>query len=102
MHTIGSTITKLRQRRNWSQSRLAKELNVSTKTIKNWEADISDPSAEHIILLCRLFCISADSLLGISNNIIIDVSSIDPNDRMKLNAIIQAYIDACKFNTSQN
>ena len=97
MHTIGSTIINLRQRKNWSQRHLAKELKVSTKTIKNWEADISAPSAEHIIHICRLFCISADYLLGISNCLVMDISSIEPHDRIKLNSIIQAYIDACKY-----
>ena len=34
---IGTRILEMRQKLGWSQSRLAKELDVNVKTIKNWE-----------------------------------------------------------------
>ena len=40
---LGKRIFEMRQKLGWSQSRVAKELNVNVKTIKNWEGEVSDP-----------------------------------------------------------
>lgn len=41
---VGAKIVEMRQKLGWSQARLAKALNVNTKSIKNWENEVSDPS----------------------------------------------------------
>ena len=51
---LGQKIIELRKSRGWSQSELAKQLKISSKAVKNWEDDISDPSAECIQCNLRL------------------------------------------------
>ena len=88
-------IAKLRRRQGWSQTFLAKKLNVSDKTIKNWESNASAPSAENIIELANVFGISADNILGIASSSVIILDFLKPEDQKKLRAIFQAYISTC-------
>ena len=51
---VGAKIVEMRQKLGWSQARLAKALNVNTKSIKNWENEVSDPSLKNIVQLAVL------------------------------------------------
>ena len=89
---IGSRILEMRQKMNWSQARLAKELNVSVKTIKNWENESSDPSVKNIIQLTKIFSISSDYLLGIDNHCTIYLDSLSHDDQLCLRGMCQIFI----------
>ena len=41
--TIGARIRRLREARRWTQEQLADLLEVSTKTVSNWETGRNDP-----------------------------------------------------------
>lgn len=94
---INDIIKKLRSQKGWSQAFLASRLNVSCKTIKNWESGKSAPSAENIPELARVFSVSTDDVLGVSSSKIIILDSLMPEDQRKLRAIFQAYISCCKM-----
>ena len=51
-----------------SQKEVAKKLNVSNKTISNWENGKTFPSAEKITELCSLYGTSFDNLNFLPNN----------------------------------
>ena len=89
---IGERIAKLRYQQGWSQSMLGRMLHLSTKTIKNWEAGISDPSAENIILLSNIFSISSDYILEIDDDQSISLKGLSIQDQQIVKAMIQAYI----------
>lgn len=93
----GKRIIHLRNQRGWTQAQLAKKLGVSSKTIKNWETDVSDPSASNIIALTRLFFVSSDFILGITSTSYLNIDSASPADQKRLRAIFQAY-----FNTTDD
>lgn len=78
---LGKRIFEMRQKLGWSQSRVAKELNVNVKTIKNWEGEVSDPSVKNIIQLAQLFSVTADFLLGIDDRITIVVPALPKTDQ---------------------
>ena len=63
--TIGSCIKTLRIENKLTQEELAKKLFVSQDTISLWERDKSTPDAKAIVLLCKIFDVSADFLLCI-------------------------------------
>lgn len=89
---IGARIFEMRQKLGWSQSRLARELDVNVKTIKNWENEISDPSVKNIVRLTQLFSVTADYLLGIDDQTVIAVGSLSKKDQICLRAMCQVYI----------
>lgn len=89
---IGLRILEMRQKIGWSQSRLARELGVSVKSIKNWENEVSDPSVGNIVHLAKLFSVTADYLLGIDTQSTIVISSLSRQDQNCLRGICQLYI----------
>ena len=46
---------------------LARKLNVSVFAIRSWEQEKSAPSHEMLVRVCRLYQVSSDYLLGLSN-----------------------------------
>ena len=65
MH-IGSKIKELRKKNDMTQEKLAEYLNVSFQAISKWETGVAAPDLSLIVPLTRLFKVSADELLGIS------------------------------------
>ena len=89
----------MRLKLGWSQSRLAKELNVNVKTIKNWESDVSDPSIKNIVRLSQLFSITSDYLMGIDNQTVIAIGSLSKKDQICLRAMCQVFISNAMENS---
>ena len=65
--SIGERIKELRRDYNLSQAKLGDLLLVSQDTISLWENNKALPNTEYIILLCKMFDISADYLLGLQD-----------------------------------
>lgn len=61
---VGDRIRKLRTQQKLSQKELARKLDVSVTTIKNWENDSSDPCLDNIGTLSSIFNVTTDYLLG--------------------------------------
>lgn len=62
-HKIGNIISKLRKEKGWTQSELAKKLQVSDKAISKWESNRGDPSIEFFPRLAELFNVTIDYLM---------------------------------------
>ena len=59
-------IAELRMRKGkMTQAELAKEINVSTASISQWEKHPLTMSSKSIIKICQFFNVTADELLGI-------------------------------------
>ena len=52
-----------RRLKDWSQEDLAERLNVSRQSVSKWESGASTPELDRIAELCRLFDVSADTLI---------------------------------------
>ena len=66
MNKIGDRIRKLRISKRMTQGELAKELGVSPSTVGMYEQGRRQPDGEMLIKLCEIFSVTADSLLGVS------------------------------------
>ena len=65
--TIGERIKMLRKQNAMTQEELAEHLFVSYQAISKWECGLSNPDLSLIAPLTKLFNISADELLGITD-----------------------------------
>lgn len=63
---INERIKELRDRDKLTQVDLAEKLNCNRQKIADWERGKSTPSVDDIILLTKIFDISADYLLGLT------------------------------------
>lgn len=49
------------------QADLAQKLQVTLYTVRSWEQEKSAPSHEMLVQICRLYNVSSDYLLGLSD-----------------------------------
>ncbi len=64
---VGERLAEVRKDHNDKQATLAKRLGVSLQTVRSWEQEKSSPSHEKLVTICRMYRISADYLLGLSD-----------------------------------
>ena len=82
--TIGEKIKALRRKNGMTQEKLAEYLCVSYQAVSKWECGSSNPDLSLIAPLTKLFNVSADELLGITD--------IDNDQaRMRYNTALQKY-----------
>ncbi len=60
-------IRELRQDNNWTQTYVAKKLGVAQTTYSQYELYKRPMPIECLVLLCKLYHVSADYILGLSN-----------------------------------
>lgn len=65
---LGERLKERRKDFKDTQADLARKLNVSLSTVKSWEGDNSAPSHEMLVEICKLYHVSADFLLGITDD----------------------------------
>jgi transcriptional regulator with XRE-family HTH domain len=65
---FGERLKYLRSEKGIGQNLLAKELQVSNASISYWETGKQEPCAEAIFKLADYFNVSADYLLGLSDD----------------------------------
>lgn len=88
---ISERIKQLREKNNLTQSSLAKKLNVTRSSVNAWEMGISVPSTSLIVDLARLFHVSTDYLLGMNENVSLDISSLSEKEIMIIYELIEYF-----------
>ena len=64
---IGQRIREIRLEKKLNQSDFGKSISVSQDTISLWERGKSLPNTEFIILICKIYGVSANYLLGLED-----------------------------------
>lgn len=88
---IADKIKELRTANNITQSELAARLGITRSSVNAWEMGISIPSTMYIVELAHLFSVSTDYLLGISHEIILDLSDLD-NEAIQIVSELVQYL----------
>lgn len=65
--TFGTKLQQIRKAAGLSQEQLADLIDMSRQAVSKWETDQATPDIEKVSLLCDIFKISADELLGNEN-----------------------------------
>lgn len=65
---LGERLKTLRTEKNMGQNLLAKELDISNASISYWETGKQEPTAQAIFKLAKYFNVSADYILGLSDD----------------------------------
>lgn len=64
---ISEKIKELRIERGYTQTDLAKLVGVKQSCVSKWERGATLPDSDMIVSLCKLFQISSDYLLGLTD-----------------------------------
>lgn len=63
-NTLHTNLKYYRLQKGLSQTEVANRIGVSRQAISNWEAKRAYPDLDNIVLLCKLYGITTDALLG--------------------------------------
>lgn len=88
---VAERIKNLREKNHMTQSSLAKKLNVTRSTVNAWEMGISVPSTALLVDMSKLFHVSTDYLLGLNENVTLDISSLTDREIMILYELIEYF-----------
>lgn len=64
---IGERLAEIRCDHGDTQVSLAEKLHVTHFTVSSWEQGKSSPSHEMLVSICKLYQVSSDYLLGLSD-----------------------------------
>ena len=64
---IGERLQEIRRDHGDTQQSLAAKLRVSKPTVQAWELGKSSPSHDMLVTVCRMYEVSADYLLGLTD-----------------------------------
>jgi transcriptional regulator with XRE-family HTH domain len=59
----GAVISKLRNQRDWTQSQLAEQLNVTHQAVSRWESGVTFPDLAILANIAQVFKVKVDDLL---------------------------------------
>lgn len=60
---FGNKLKRLRESNNWSQEKLAEELDVSRQSVYKWEANKGYPNMDKLIKISDMFHVTIDELV---------------------------------------
>ena len=64
----GERLADVRKDHGDRQEDLARKINVSLPTVRSWEQGKSSPSHTDLVAICRLYHVSSDYLLGLTDD----------------------------------
>lgn len=88
---LGQRICAMRTALGWSQVDLAKRLGVAKQTVSNWENDNIQPSIEMLVRVAKIFNVSTDYLLGLNQELRLDVQGLPSEVVAHISALIDDY-----------
>lgn len=88
---VADIIKSLRTSCNMTQADLAKKLNITRSSVNAWEMGISVPSTTYIVELAQLFHVSTDYILGLKQNVSIDISSLNDQESKIIYELVQYF-----------
>ena len=77
---IADRIKFLREKKEYTQTELAKKLGITRSSVNAWELGISVPSTQYIVELSNLFSVSTEYRLGVERTSTIDISGLTEKD----------------------
>ncbi len=75
---LGYRLRELRRSRSWSQTDLGNKLGVSKVSVSGYEKGTRVPSMDILLMIIKLFDVSADYMLGRDLNLVMEEDENEP------------------------
>ena len=75
---FSENLKQLREQSGIKQAALAHDVGVSRSAINAWEMGVSMPSVANLLALCQIFHVSADYLLGMTDDYSVHIGPLPP------------------------
>ncbi|MBR3243007.1 MAG: helix-turn-helix transcriptional regulator [Parasporobacterium sp.] len=89
--TMGQRLKKMRLERKLSQQQVATLIGVSRNTISAYETDLREPTYSKLIRLARIYRVSVETILGISEEEILHLNGLSKKERDLLKDIVDIF-----------
>lgn len=87
---MGEKLKSLRLEKGLTQKQVADRIGLAISAVSSYEAGTRYPSFAVLVKLARIFRVSTDYLLGISNNRTIDVTGLNDKEIELVSQLINA------------
>lgn len=81
-------IKELRLSLGLNQIQFGRKLFITKQCVSNWENGNIQPSIDMLIKICNVFHVSADYLLGLTNECSLDVSGLTSEQILHIQSIV--------------
>ena len=88
---ISERIRQLREQAGYSQSMLAKKLDVTRSSVNAWEMGISAPTTQYVVAMAKLFHVSSDYMLGMESALQLSLDGYTPEETRLIFDLIQYF-----------
>lgn len=88
MVMIADRVKALRDRAKLTQADLAKRLGITRSSVNAWEMGISVPSTQYVVEMAKLFHVSTDFILGMSDSVSVSVSGLTDGDIQVVHGLV--------------
>lgn len=88
---IAEKIKQLREQSGFTQTELAKRLNITRSSVNAWEMGISVPSTQYVVELSDIFKVSTDYILRGDAHKTINIDQLSPEQSEILFRLIQYF-----------
>ncbi len=86
---IDERIKSLREKRDLTQSDLARKLGITRSSVNAWEMGISVPSTQYLVELATIFGVSTDFLLGLPATSTVSLEGLTDSDALIVHRLIE-------------
>ena len=90
---ISDKIRELREQAGYSQTQLAKKLDVTRSSVNAWEMGLSTPTTQYVVAMSKLFHVSADYILGLQNEMTISLDGYTEKEKAIIMDLLQYFDD---------
>lgn len=80
MVNMGKKLKALRLEKNLTQKQVADRIGLAISAVSSYESGVRYPSYEALIKLARIFHVSTDYLIGVTDKRRIDVSDLNDDE----------------------
>ncbi len=89
---IADKIRLLREQRGLTQTDLAKMLGISRSAVNSWEMSLSLPSLTNIVELAKIFHVSTDFLLSVSDKFLLDITDLSSDEKEIVTKMVACFL----------
>lgn len=94
--TLGTRLRQAREDADLRQTDVMQRTNISNKTLSNWENDRSQPDADQLVMLAKLYNVTTDELLGADRGYYTDAEAVRLAQQLKDFPYGRALLDATR------
>ena len=88
---FSETMSELRRKKGASQRTAAADLGISQALLSHYENGAREPGLDFVCRACEYYGVSADYLLGLSDNMDVNISNLTDGQTQLILSLIQEF-----------